>query len=407
MTTIRQDDFIESVADALQFISYYHPQDYIEALGEAYAGRGVARREGRDRADPHQFADVRRGPPPDLPGHRHRRRVRRSRHGRALGRRDDVRRRHGQRGRAPRLLSTRTTRCARRSLADPAGTRTNTKDNTPAVVALRPRARRHGRGERSRPRAAAPRTSRSSRCCNPSDSIVDWVLKTVPTMGAGWCPPGMLGIGIGGTRREGDAAGEGSADGARSTCTSCSARGPADRDRGAAPRALRQGQRARHRRAGPGRAVDRARRQDPRLSDARGVEAGRDDPELRGDAPRALHARRHRRREARAARSRTLARRAAGRRRRGEARRSRHADAARRSRRGSRARRCCSQRQDAHRPRRRAQAHRRHARAAARRCRSTSPTASSTTSARSTRCATRSSAPPARRRRRGWTSSPR
>ena len=52
--------------------------------------RGVAGREGRDRADPHQLADVRRGPPPDLPGHRHRRRVPEGRHGRAVGRRDDV-----------------------------------------------------------------------------------------------------------------------------------------------------------------------------------------------------------------------------------------------------------------------------------------------------------------------------
>ncbi len=76
MTTIRQEDLIESVADALQFISYYHPLDYIEALGAAYEAEHQPGGEGRDRADPHQLADVRRRPPPDLPGHRHRRRVR-------------------------------------------------------------------------------------------------------------------------------------------------------------------------------------------------------------------------------------------------------------------------------------------------------------------------------------------
>ena len=76
MTAIRQQDLIDSVADALQYISYYHPLDYIEALGAAYAARGIRRRQGRHRADPDQFADVRRRPPADLPGHRHRRRVR-------------------------------------------------------------------------------------------------------------------------------------------------------------------------------------------------------------------------------------------------------------------------------------------------------------------------------------------
>jgi fumarate hydratase class I len=83
-------------------------------------------------------------------------------------------------------------------LADPAGKRINTKDNTPAssmyeivpgntvdvIVAAK------GGGSENKSKLAM---------LNPSDSIVDWVLKTVPTMGAGWCPPGMLGIGIGGT----------------------------------------------------------------------------------------------------------------------------------------------------------------------------------------------------------------
>jgi fumarate hydratase class I len=83
-------------------------------------------------------------------------------------------------------------------LADPAGKRTNTKDNTPAVVHMKivpgdtvdVIVAAKGGGSEAKSKFAM---------LNPSDSIVDWVLKTVPTMGAGWCPPGMLGIGIGGT----------------------------------------------------------------------------------------------------------------------------------------------------------------------------------------------------------------
>ena len=198
MTAIRQEDFIQSVADALQFISYYHPLDYIQALGARLRGGGIARRQGRHRADPDQLAHVRRGPPADLPGHRHRRGVRQGRHGRALGRRDDV---------AVRRWSTRA--CAgptsnpdntlRASIvADPAGTRKNTRDNTPAVIhvelvpgdTVEVTVAAKGGGSENKSKFAM---------LNPSDSIVDWVLKTVPTMGAGWCPPGMLGIGIGGT----------------------------------------------------------------------------------------------------------------------------------------------------------------------------------------------------------------
>ena len=83
-------------------------------------------------------------------------------------------------------------------LADPAGKRKNTRDNTPAVVIVEliP-------GESVDVTVAAKGGGSEAKSkfvmLNPSDSIVDWVLKTVPTMGAGWCPPGMLGIGIGGT----------------------------------------------------------------------------------------------------------------------------------------------------------------------------------------------------------------
>jgi fumarate hydratase class I len=83
-------------------------------------------------------------------------------------------------------------------LADPAGKRTNTKDNTPAVVSVE-----LVKGSTVEVTVAAKGGGSEAKSkfamLNPSDSVVEWVLKTVPTMGAGWCPPGMLGIGIGGT----------------------------------------------------------------------------------------------------------------------------------------------------------------------------------------------------------------
>ena len=91
----------------------------------------------------------------------------------------------------------------------PIGARKNTKDNTPAIIytdivpgdrldiALAAKGRRLGNKSKFT-------------ILNPNDSIVDWVVKTLPTMGAGWCPPGVLGIGIGGTAEKGNAAGEGS-----------------------------------------------------------------------------------------------------------------------------------------------------------------------------------------------------
>ena len=134
MTTIRQDDFIHSVADALQYISYYHPLDYIEALGEAYEAEAVAGGEGRDRADPHQLADVRRGPPPDLPGHRHRRRVRQGRAWTCSGKAPRCRSPTWSTRACAAPISIPTTRCARRSSPTRRDRAKNTKDNTPAVV---------------------------------------------------------------------------------------------------------------------------------------------------------------------------------------------------------------------------------------------------------------------------------
>jgi fumarate hydratase class I len=99
-------------------------------------------------------------------------------------------------------------------LRDPAGKRQNSKDNTPAVVHYeivpRPPCRSDLRGQG----AAVPRPSPKFAMLNPSDDLVDWVLKTVPQMGAGWCPPGILGVGIGGTPEKSVHAGQGIADGA-------------------------------------------------------------------------------------------------------------------------------------------------------------------------------------------------
>ena len=173
---------------------------------------------------------------------------------------------------------------------DPAFTRRNTRDNTPAVfhVELVP-------GDKVEVTVAAKGGGSENKSkfvmLNPSDSIEDWVLKTVPTMGAGWCPPGMLGIGIGGTAEKAMLlAKEALMD--PIDMHELLERGPSNKLEELRDLAVREGQRARHRRAGPRRPHDRARREDPHLPDARGVEAGRDDPELRGDAACALRARR-------------------------------------------------------------------------------------------------------------------
>jgi fumarate hydratase class I len=197
MTTIRQSDFITSVADALQFISYYHPLDYIEALGGAYeAEQSPAAKDAiaqiltnsRMCAEGHRpicqdtgivVAFVRVGMEVEWEGA-------------TMSIADMV----NEGVRRAYLDPDNTLRAS--IVADPAGSRKNTKDNTPAVVHLDVvpgntvdvKIAAKGGGSENKARFAM---------LNPSDSIVDWVLKTVPGMGAGWCPPGMLGIGIGGS----------------------------------------------------------------------------------------------------------------------------------------------------------------------------------------------------------------
>ncbi len=195
--TIRQEDFIQSVADALQYISYYHPVDYIKSLAAAYEREeSVAAKDAiaqilinsRMCAEGHRpicqdtgivtvFLEIGMDVRWDDA---------------TMGVEDMV-----QQG-VRRAYAHPDNKLRASVLADPAGKRVNTKDNTPGVVNVKivpgntvdVIVAAKGGGSEAKAKFAM---------LNPSDSVVDWVMKTVPTMGAGWCPPGMLGIGIGGT----------------------------------------------------------------------------------------------------------------------------------------------------------------------------------------------------------------
>ncbi|MCH2352358.1 MAG: fumarate hydratase, partial [Pseudomonadales bacterium] len=196
MSTICQEDVIESVADALQYISYYHPPDFIKAMSDAY---------DREESQPAKAALAQ---------------VLVNSRMCAIGKRpicqdtgivivflnigmgvtwkgtmsveemvnEGVRRAY-----------THSENLLRGSvLNDPNGARANTKDNTPAVIhmkvvpgdTLEVEVAAKGGGSEAKAKFAM---------LNPSDNVQDWVMSVVPTMGAGWCPPGILGIGIGGT----------------------------------------------------------------------------------------------------------------------------------------------------------------------------------------------------------------
>jgi fumarate hydratase class I len=201
MTVIRQEDFVASVAAALQYISYYHPVDYISSLAKAYEREeSPAAREAiaqilinsRMCAEGHRpicqdtgivTAFLKVGMDVKFeaaPGEE----------------RKDVQTLVDEGVRRAYLDPDNKLRAS--ILADPAGKRTNTKDNTPAVVSVE-----LVKGDKVDVTVAAKGGGSEAKAkfimLDPGDSIVDWVLKTVPTMGAGWCPPGMLGIGIGGT----------------------------------------------------------------------------------------------------------------------------------------------------------------------------------------------------------------
>ena len=197
MTTIAQEDLIRSVADALQFISYYHPADYIAALGEAY--KAEASPAAKDA-----IAQILTNSRLCAEGHRPICQdtgivvafVRVGMDARFADATMSLTDMINEGVRRAYLHPDNKLRAS--ILRDPAGKRANTKDNTPAVVHfdLVP-------GDTVDVRIAAKGGGSENKAkftmLNPSDSIVDWVLKTVPTMGAGWCPPGMLGIGIGGS----------------------------------------------------------------------------------------------------------------------------------------------------------------------------------------------------------------
>jgi len=196
MTIIRQQDVIQSVADALQYISYYHPADFIKAVKEAYD-----REESQSAKD--AMAQILINSRMCAMGHRP---ICQDtgivtlfvKVGMQVQWEGDMSLTDmiNQGVREAYLLPDNILRAS--ILSDPDGARKNTGDNTPAVihyeivpgnkVSIDVAAK--GGGSEAKSKFAM---------LNPSDSVVDWVLKMVPTMGAGWCPPGILGIGIGGT----------------------------------------------------------------------------------------------------------------------------------------------------------------------------------------------------------------
>ena len=196
MTVIKQDDLIQSIADALQFISYYHPKDYIQALGKAYEQEQSAAAKdaiaqilynSRLCAEGHRpicqdtgivvaFLDI----------------------GMNVRWQSDMSL-DDMINEGVRRAYTHPDNVLRASvLADPAGKRQNTRDNTPAVIHTRlvpgdkveVRLAAKGGGSENKARFAA---------LNPSANLVDWIVNSVSEMGAGWCPPGIMGVGIGGT----------------------------------------------------------------------------------------------------------------------------------------------------------------------------------------------------------------
>ena len=197
VTVVRQDDLIESIADALQYISYYHPKDFIDAIHEAYL-------KEESKAAKDAMAQILINSRMCAEGHR------------PICQDTgivtiflkvgmDVRFEDATMGledianEGVRRAYMNPDNILRASiLADPDGARRNTKDNTPAVIHVKlvpgntvdVHVAAKGGGSEAKSKFAM---------LNPSDSVVDWVLEQIPKMGAGWCPPGMLGIGIGGT----------------------------------------------------------------------------------------------------------------------------------------------------------------------------------------------------------------
>src|SRR5918994_1917708 len=195
-TAIKRQDLVQSVADALQFISYYHPADYIRALGRAYE------RE-QSPAAKDAIAQILTNSRMCAEGHR------------PICQDTGIVNVFLKIGMGVRFdfdtsLEDVVNEGVRRAYLNPDNKlrasvldesdfgRKNTKDNTPAVISVQlvP-------GDKLELDVAAKGGGSEAKAkfvmLNPSDSIAEWVVNTVPTMGAGWCPPGMLGIGVGGT----------------------------------------------------------------------------------------------------------------------------------------------------------------------------------------------------------------
>src|SRR5215475_10866047 len=193
MTVIKQEDLIQSIADSLQYISYYHPQDYIQALGRAYELE-------ESPAAKDAIAQILTNSRMCAEGHR------------PICQDTGivvvfVKVGMNVRWEAKRDLESMINEGVRRAymnpdnklrasiVADPAFKRGNTKDNTPAVIHTE-----FVPGDKLDITVAAKGGGSENKSMfamlNPSDSVADWVLSVVPEMGAGWCPPGMLGVGI-------------------------------------------------------------------------------------------------------------------------------------------------------------------------------------------------------------------
>ncbi len=196
MTVIKQQDLIDSVADALQFISFYHPVDFIQAVYAAYE-------KEESKAAKDAMAQILINSRMCAEGHR------------PICQDTGIVTVFVKVGMNVQwhaeiniidMINEGVRRAYRHPdnvlrasiLADPAGARKNTGDNTPAVIHME-----IVEGDTVDVQIAAKGGGSEAKAkfvmLNPSDNIVDWVVQTVPTMGAGWCPPGMLGIGIGGT----------------------------------------------------------------------------------------------------------------------------------------------------------------------------------------------------------------
>jgi fumarate hydratase class I len=196
MSTIREDDVIASVAEALQYISYYHTPDFIRAMGRAYEmEKSPAARDA--------IAQILTNSRMCAEGHR------------PICQDTGivvafVKVGMGVTWKAGRSVEDMINEGVRRAyldpanklrasiVSDPAFKRANTRDNTPAVIHTE-----FGSGDGVEITLAAKGGGSENKSMfamlNPSDSVADWVLEMVPQMGAGWCPPGMLGVGIGGS----------------------------------------------------------------------------------------------------------------------------------------------------------------------------------------------------------------